>query len=103
LITVLSANFDFEIPNVFTPDGNDVNPFFQLIEPSGFDQLESFEMVILNRWGQLIQTFDQYDFQWDGKDMNGNPVFEGVYFYKMYYKLTDGTEETLHGFVHVVL
>jgi gliding motility-associated-like protein len=103
LITVLSANFDFEIPNVFTPDGNDVNPFFQLIQPSGFDQLESFEMLILNRWGQLVQTFDQYDFQWDGKDMSGNPVPEGVYFYKMYYKLTDGTEETLHGFVHVVL
>ena len=103
LITVLSANFDFEIPNVFTPDGNGVNPFFQLIQPSGFDQLESFEMLILNRWGQLIQTFDQYNFQWDGKDMSGNPVPEGVYFYKMYYKLTDGTEETLHGFVHVVL
>jgi gliding motility-associated-like protein len=103
LITVLSANFDFQIPNVFTPDGNDVNPFFQLIQPSGFDQLESFEMLILNRWGQLIQTFDQYNFQWDGKDMSGNPVPEGVYFYKMYYKLTDGTEETLHGFVHVVL
>lgn len=103
LITVFSASFDFEMPNVFTPDGDDVNAFFQLINPSGFDQLEAFEIIILNRWGQLIQSFDQYDFEWNGRDSNSIPVTEGVYYYKMYYKLTDGTEETLHGFVHVVL
>lgn len=103
LITVMSASFDFVIPNVFTPNGDDTNPFFQLINPMGYDQLASFEILILNRWGQLVQTFDEFDFQWDGKDMYGAPATEGVYFYKMYYKLNDGTEETLHGFVHLVL
>jgi gliding motility-associated-like protein len=103
LITVLSANFDFTIPNVFSPNGDEVNPFFLLINPTGYDQLEEFEMLILNRWGQIIQTFDSFNFQWDGKDLNNNPMPEGVYFYKMHYRLTDGTEETLHGFVHLVL
>ena len=103
LITVISAAFDFTVPNVFSPNGDEVNPFFQLVNPTGFDQLELFEMLILNRWGLLIQSFDQYDFTWDGRDINNNPMSEGVYFYKMYYKLADGTEETLHGFVHLVL
>jgi len=103
LINVFSPIFNFEVPNVFTPDGNDVNPYFQLTQPSGFDQLERFEILIFNRWGQLIQTFDQYNFQWDGNDFNDNAVPEGVYFYKIHYKLIESPEEILHGFVHVVL
>jgi len=51
----------------------------------------------------LIQTFDQYNFQWDGNDFNDNAVPEGVYFYKIHYKLIESPEEILHGFVHVVL
>lgn len=103
LITVISAAFDFTVPNVFSPNGDAVNPFFLLVNPTGFDQLEQFEMLILNRWGLLIQSFDQYNFEWDGRDISNNLMPEGVYYYKMYYKLADGTEETLHGFVHLVL
>jgi gliding motility-associated-like protein len=103
LITVMSANFDFTVPNVFSPNGDEVNPFFLLSNPTGYDQLEEFEMLILNRWGQVIQAFYEFDFEWNGRDLANNAMPEGVYFYKMHYRLTDGTVETLHGFVHLVL
>jgi len=102
LITVFDASFVFELPNVFTPNGDEVNAFFQLMNPSGFDQLVQFEVLIINRWGQTIKTYDTFDFLWDGRDEQNNLVKEGVYFYKIFYKLNDGSEDTLQGFVHVV-
>jgi gliding motility-associated-like protein len=92
----------YEIPNVFSPNGDDANPFFVLIDPIGFKRIDAFEVLILNRWGQLIRTFVDYDFAWDGTDESGNPVTEGVYFYKLYILSSQGETFENHGFVHLV-
>ena len=102
VITVNINPITFEIPNVFTPNGDDTNPFFNLIEPIGFNRVEEFEVLILNRWGQVIRTFVDYDFGWDGTDENGNAVTEGVYFYKLYIRSVFGEVFENHGFVHLV-
>jgi len=92
----------YEIPNVFSPNGDNVNPFFVLIDPIGFNRIDAFEMLILNRWGQVIRTYVDYDFEWDGTDESGNPVTEGVYYYKMYVLSSQGETFENHGFVHLV-
>ncbi len=102
LIQVLINPITYDIPNVFTPNGDDTNPFFTLINPIGFHRVEEFEVLILNRWGQLIRTFTDYNFGWDGKDENGNEVTEGVYFYKVYIRSVFGDIYENHGFVHLV-
>ena len=102
LITVISASLEFQIPNVFSPNGDENNPFFQLIHLSGVEQVTSFEVLILNRWGQIIRIFETPEFSWDGTDNAGNALTEGVYFYKMNYRLQDDTEGQKHGFVHLV-
>lgn len=102
LIQVLINPITYDIPNVFTPNGDNTNPFFTLINPIGFHRVEEFEVLILNRWGQLIRTFTEYNFAWDGKDENGNDVTEGVYFYKVYIRSVFGDIYENHGFVHLV-
>lgn len=93
----------YDIPNVFTPNtGDNVNSFFQLINPMGFHRIEEFELVILNRWGNVIRTYLNYDFGWDGKDESGKDVSEGVYFYKLKMTSMVGDIYENHGFVHLI-
>ncbi len=74
------------IPNTFTPDGDNYNQTFLPIFTSGFDPY-NFEMLIFNRWGEII--FETHDAKvgWDGTyGMKGRDVQEGVYTYKVIYK-----------------
>lgn len=74
----ISPNCFFEIPNVFTPNGDNSNDFFHLVDYSG---ISSLTCVILNRWGNKVASFDKPDFKWDGTDGNGHKVADGTYFY----------------------
>lgn len=90
IIEVIS---DLEAPNIITANGDGINDLFEL---KGL--VPNTKLVILNRWGNLIYTSDNYDNTWGGKDLSGNQVTEGVYTYMV--KLPDGNQK--HGFVHVV-
>lgn len=87
-INVSAACF-LTVPNVFTPNGDLTNDFFELASHEG---ILSLDCVILNRWGNVIREFDSPDFQWDGTDKSGNRVSEGVYFYKIT-AITNALEE----------
>jgi len=102
-IVVYINDITYQIPNVFTPSsGDDVNSYFQLINPMGFNRIEDFEVIIMNRWGQVLRTYDNYDFGWDGKNDSGIDVPEGVYFYKLYILSVQGETFENHGFVHLI-
>lgn len=87
-----------EVPNVFTPNGDNTNDYFSLISSAG---IESLEIDIVNRWGNRIQSFSVPDFQWDGRDASGQEVLEGVYFYRLTAVLATGDEVEKQGFVEV--
>jgi len=102
-IVVIINEITYQIPNVFTPNtGDDINSYFYLIDPLGFNRVEEFEIIILNRWGQVIKTYTNYDFAWNGKDESGNDVPEGVYFYKMYFRTVQDDVFENHGFLQLV-
>jgi gliding motility-associated-like protein len=67
---------DIVIPNVISPNGDGINDLFT-IKSSG---LKTYDLVILNRWGNKVFTSTSAKDHWDGKD-NGKPVPDGVYFY----------------------
>lgn len=70
-LTIENCSFNVFIPNAFSPNNDELNDFFK---PSG-NQIESIEMAIYNRWGELI--FKSSDLKgWDG-----NNAINGVYFY----------------------
>ena len=66
-----------EVPNVFTPNGDQTNDFFLI----NSENLVSLEGTIFNRWGNVMFSFDTVDFNWDGTS-NGIDAIDGTYFIK---------------------
>jgi gliding motility-associated-like protein len=98
---VVIENLQFEIPNVFTPNGDGSNDNFFLINFTGMKTIASFECTIVNRWGNTIRVFDAADFSWDGTTENGSLVNEGTYFYRIKLGTILGEEREFHGFVQL--
>ncbi|MFM7661345.1 MAG: gliding motility-associated C-terminal domain-containing protein, partial [Bacteroidota bacterium] len=86
-------NADFSFPNVITANGDGVNDLFEIQNLP-----ENTEVIILNRWGNVVFSSENYQNNWDGKDSSGKELVEGVYIYKF----TTETGKTGHGFVHLV-
>lgn len=104
-----------EMPNVFTPNGDETNDVYKPKYASNnnqdvFDNLASYEIVIINRWGdEVFQSGSTpNEWSWDGT-IKGNPASEGVYHYRVRYEplcdiLVEGQDPVVeqHGFIHVI-
>ncbi len=100
-ICIDNCNY-YNLPNVFTPDGDGKNDFFI---PFPYKFVEKIDIKIYNRWGALVFETDNPDINWDGDDMkSGNPVSDGVYYYlcDVYeYRLSGIEVRNINGFVHI--
>jgi hypothetical protein len=68
---------EFFFPNVFSPDGNDLNESFGL-SPSQMNLVKNFKMRIYNRWGEMLFSTENPKTVWTGKHLQ-----QGVYIYKI--------------------
>lgn len=75
-----------DISNVVTPNNDGVNDLWTLTT------LNDHELIILNRWGNVVYQNTGAISAWDASKVN-----DGVYFYSIQYK---GEEK--HGFIHVI-
>jgi gliding motility-associated-like protein len=94
---------EFELPNIFTPNGDAKNDFFKAIKVR---QISEIDLSIYDRWGALIyKTKDPY-FKWDGQSIISNQlVSDGVLFYTcdVFEKRLKGiVKRNLKGTVHLV-
>jgi gliding motility-associated-like protein len=83
----------YVLPNVFTPDGDQVNDIFK---PFPYRFIEGIDIQIFNRWGSLVFATKDIDVNWDGKDMSsGAELKSGQYYYvlKIYENYLDRTRE----------
>ena len=81
---VIDPEFTFYIPNAFSPNGDGINDEFF----GKGDYINSFEMDIFDRWGNLIFFSDDINKHWDGKANHGSDVAQqDVYVYVV--KITD--------------
>ena len=48
--------------------------------------LVSFQEMTLPRWGTLLFSSSAIDFQWDGTNLNGSKVSDGVHFWIINYR-----------------
>jgi gliding motility-associated-like protein len=73
----------FELPNVFSPNGDGINDKFVAKVPEELIDYIKVEIKIFNRWGQLVfKSNDNPFIEWDGKHMKTkNTVSSGVYYY----------------------
>jgi len=71
--------------NGFSPNGDEINDVFWV---EGVENLESFEITIMNRWGEVVYNYSNKEESpsewkgWDGKHYRtGKDVPEGIYYY----------------------
>lgn len=82
----------YELPNVFTPNGDGAN---ELFKPFPYRFVSKVDFRVHDRWGNLVYQTQNPDILWDGNDMKtGKPLSEGVYLYSGKYY-----EETLNGLI----
>jgi len=99
----------YDLPNVFTPNGDGFNDF---LKPMGYYKgnpkanVERVEMTIFNRWGNIMFTTENPLIEWDGKNQKSNQDCpEGVYFYvcDVYFVSQEGIQSfTLKGSVTII-
>lgn len=96
----IAVNGDFQLPNVITTDNDGINDVFSY----QYDIFKSFDIVIVNRWGNTIiqKTNASGTMFWDGKTNKGEQVADGVYFYVFEGTLFNGTKIKKDGFIQVV-
>jgi gliding motility-associated-like protein len=88
-----------DAPNVFSPNADGTNDFWQFIS---LDYVASVELTVLNRWGNIVYEQTAAAPSWDGKTANGNEAAEGVYFYRYKVLGVDGSTLEGHGYFHLV-
>ncbi|MFN6943613.1 MAG: gliding motility-associated C-terminal domain-containing protein [Cytophagaceae bacterium] len=66
------------IPNLFTPNGDNLNDTYVIRDVNGFQMFDGARMDVYNRWGKLVYRTEHYDNTWDGTDLS-----DGVYYYNL--------------------
>ena len=71
-----------DIPNIFSPNGDMRNDLFKIFNA---DELEDIEMMVYNRWGQLVYEASNNN-GWNGT-YKGDPAPADVYIYRVKFKI----------------
>lgn len=91
-ITITGKPPHYEIPNAFTPNGDQVNDSFRVLIFGNFT-LSDFK--VFNRWGQLV--FEGIgENGWDGRH-DGKNAPADTYAYQAVLELPDGSTRTVRG------
>lgn len=68
---------DLDIPNVFTPNGDGTNDYFEVTT----DGSTVYEFTVFTRSGSRIYHSISPRIFWDGKSTGGEELSEGIYYY----------------------
>ncbi len=76
---ICSANCPlYELPNVFTPNGDNANDLFV---PRSNRFVTSVDFKVFNRWGALVFQTNDPELNWNGTNLRGEELVDGVYYY----------------------
>ncbi len=94
----------YTLPNVFTPNGDNVNDMFTPLEP--YRYVKDIDINIYNRWGQVMFHTTNPNINWNGTDQHsGQPCPDGVYYYICTVneiRLAGIVPITLKGFIEII-
>ncbi len=86
-----SACKDVVIPNTITPNGDGLNDGFRIdaieFQPERFKEAE---LIVMNRWGDIVYKKRPYKNEWQGTNGDGNDLPQGTYYYILSLNLADG-------------
>lgn len=100
-ITIDNCEVMVYLPTAITPSRSDgINDLFSIPE-SVRSEISDFEILIFNRWGEIIFASTDKNFVWDG-NVKGKPAVGGVYLYQMRYTPAAGKPVVARGTVTVL-
>ena len=91
----LSNDIFLLMPNTFTPNGDGVNELFKPIATTGID---SYELNVYNRWGQILYKGSSLVGGWDGR-VTGEESPEGTYYWTVNYMDIEGNNVQTQGYL----
>jgi gliding motility-associated-like protein len=92
-ISIMAGLDSLYIPNVFTPNSDSYNDYFEIVAVD----LYNFKLSIVNRYGESIYTTRDTKFKWDGEGISS-----GVYFWHLEYTNCDDKVRKYKGWVHLI-
>ncbi len=93
------SSLEVKIPNVFTPNNDGMNDCYYI---SGLTKCDDLKIKIYNRWGQLQFETTDYKTCWNGQNLLGYDVTEGVYFYILQIRKKDDGLIEQHGTITLI-
>jgi len=73
----LTEALPLEMPTGITPNGDGKNDFFII---RGLEVYPENEIIVFNRWGNIVFSQNNYQNDWEGLTESGNQLPEGTYF-----------------------
>lgn len=92
---LVSLPSELEIPNIFTPNGDNRNDVFFIKGTS----LKNVKLTVTDRWGHQVIEIEGKEgvVSWDGKDFGGKECADGIYFYILKANGLDGNDYDRQG------
>ncbi|MBL7825497.1 MAG: gliding motility-associated C-terminal domain-containing protein [Saprospiraceae bacterium] len=96
----------YELPNVFTPNGDQANDLYTPFP--GWRFIDRVDFQVFNRWGNLVFNTSNPELNWNGTDQQGKKLAEGAYFYvcKVYESRVGGITlrpDVLSGYIEIIV
>ena len=117
ITTCVDTCRQYVLPSVFTPDGDGKNDLFHPCDSTTtlalqtkncppYKNVDSIDIKIYNRWGNLVFETNDKNINWDGKNKyTKGDCTDGVYFYtcKVYFfSVKEKQTVDLHGTIQLI-
>ncbi len=91
-----------EFPNAITANGDGINDalFFDLLANNSPEAFPDNELIIFNRWGDIVFQAKPYNNDWTGLSDSGDLLPEGTYYYIL--RLNIGEGEIIRGDITIL-
>jgi gliding motility-associated-like protein len=90
---MVRINTDPFIPNAFTPNGDGINDIFKPV----LSDFNEFNLMIFDRWGNLVYSSNNPQEGWNGSLSNGEMATPGVYNYRLNYTNIKAEKRIIYG------
>lgn len=91
-ITVIDDGVEVGRPNTITPNDDGLNEslFFDEIQNNPPDMFPDNELIVFNRWGDIVFQAKPYNNDWKGNNSSGQPLPHGTYYYILRLDISEG-------------
>jgi gliding motility-associated-like protein len=97
IVSIETLCADYNVPNIFTPNGDGVNDYFAI----NTQALDVYKISIYDRWGVLQYESTSPSISWNGHNSSGEEASTGVYYY-IIRSSCNGKEYDKHGYLELI-